>query len=582
LRVLCASAAEVICLFFLLSPVVAPLTAEAQTGAITGRVIGEDGGGLPNITVYLSPVASSQTSASNYQPDMVATDEEGNFRFTGLETRLYFVNVTLSKGYIYRPVPTSERSARGPYRIGDHITFTLVRGGVITGRVTASNGEPMIGVQVSAMRVKDSEGAPVRDIISGRPRTTDDRGVYRFYGLAPGAYVVFTRGGMSGRPISAYEGYAPTYHPSSPRETATEITITIGGEAKGVDIRYRGERGYTVSGAVLSAAPATPNAGTSVAIYNASTGFNAGTVSIRPGDSQNGFAIVGLTDGEYEIIARRAGAEPDEYFSSQPRRIAIRGADVGGIELKLEPLASVSGKVVVEPSPKICDSEHKPLLDEISVSARRDTPPALILLSPYQYGASMNDRGDFTIYNLNPSRYFIIARPQNERWYAKSIALPAVAGRRGSVRSVTGINVGRNGVTLKSGDRAPGLIVTIADGAASLRGRLAPENEGSRPPARMIIHILPAETASADDILRYAQMVAGTDGAFEFKNLAPGKYWLIAHAAPDDAPIDRPATPAAWDANERAKLRREAVAAKNEIALQPCGRVNDYVLRVNR
>jgi hypothetical protein len=37
--------------------------------------------------------------------------------------------------------------------------------------------------------------------------------------------------------------------------------------------------------------------------------------------------------------------------------------------------------------------------------------------------------------------------------------------------------------------------------------------------------------------------------------------------------------PAAWDAVERTKLRREAEAAKNEIELKPCQRVNDQVLR---
>jgi hypothetical protein len=45
---------------------------------------------------------------------------------------------------------------------------------------------------------------------------------------------------------------------------------------------------------------------------------------------------------------------------------------------------------------------------------------------------------------------------------------------------------------------------------------------------------------------------------------------------------DRPVMPIAWDANERAKLRRQAIAAKNEIELQPCGRVKDYLLRFNR
>jgi hypothetical protein len=65
-------------------------------------------------------------------------------------------------------------------------------------------------------------------------------------------------------------------------------------------------------------------------------------------------------------------------------------------------------------------------------------------------------------------------------------------------------------------------------------------------------------------------------------NLAPGKYWLIARAAPDDETSDLPVTPVAWDATERAKLRREAMTAKNEIELRPCGRVIDYGLRFDR
>jgi len=37
--------------------------------------------------------------------------------------------------------------------------------------------------------------------------------------------------------------------------------------------------------------------------------------------------------------------------------------------------------------------------------------------------------------------------------------------------------------------------------------------------------------------------------------------------------------PAAWDSVERVKLRREAIAAKNEIELQPCARIRDLLLR---
>jgi len=561
----------------------APLIANAQTGVITGRVVSEDGGGLANMPVNLSSVGSNRREASNYYSDHVTTDKTGNFKFVGLEPRLYSINVSPINGYVTFPVPASEGRDRRNYRIGDYITFTLVKGGVITGRVTTSTGETMIGVAVFALMVRDFEGNPVRMVSVGRQRLTDDRGVYRYHGLTPGTYVIYTRGKTSGSPISAYDGYAPTYHPSSPRETAVQIRVTSGVETTGVDIRYRGERGYTVSGAAICPAPTLPNGWTTVLLYNVSTGLQAGSGGVGLADGPNPFTIFGVPDGEYEIFIRGGRPNPDDYLLAS-RRITVRGADVGGIELRLEPPATVSGKIVVEVSPNVCGSEHKSLFEDLTVLARREAPgpPALSQLWPTQYASWVNDKGEFTIKSLDPSRYFIIARSQDENWYAKSITGPASLDTEDSVRPVTAIDVGSNGAVLKSGDRMTGLVVTIANGAASLQGRLAPENEGSRLPARMTVHLVPAEPASADDVLRYAEMVAGKDSAFEFKNLAPGKYWLVARAAPDNAPTDRFPTPAARDANERVKLRREAMAAKNEIELQPCGRLKDYVLRANR
>src|SRR5882672_1016589 len=164
--ILCASAVGM--LFF---SSFAPFIANAQTGEITGRVVSEDGSGLPNMTVYLSPVRPSQRATPEDQTETFATDSDGNFRFAGLAPGRYSVNVSGRNGYISRPVPASERGAPRTYQPGDHVTLTLIRGGVITGRVTTSTGEPMVGVQVSAMMVKAFEGNPRRDVVinSGLP-----------------------------------------------------------------------------------------------------------------------------------------------------------------------------------------------------------------------------------------------------------------------------------------------------------------------------------------------------------------------------------------------------------------------------
>jgi hypothetical protein len=96
------------------------------------------------------------------------------------------------------------------------------------------------------------------------------------------------------------------------------------------------------------------------------------------------------------------------------------------------------------------------------------------------------------------------------------------------------------------------------------------------------VHLVPAEAGAASDVLRYAEAFARIDGSFALSNIAPGKYWLVARAAPDDEPSDVPPPPAAWDANERAKLRKEAEAMKVEIELKTCQHVTDQVVKYVR
>jgi hypothetical protein len=118
--------------------------------------------------------------------------------------------------------------------------------------------------------------------------------------------------------------------------------------------------------------------------------------------------------------------------------------------------------------------------------------------------------------------------------------------------------------------------VTIANGASSLQGSLKAENESLRAPARMVVHLVPAEPAAADDVLRYAEVPVGRNGVFEFKNIAPGKYRLLTRSAPNE-PSYGP--PAAWEAVERAKLWKEAEAMKVEIELKPCQRITDQIVK---
>jgi len=568
-----ASAVEKLCLLLLLlSSWFVSLTANAQqTGVITGRVVTEDGGGLSNISVVAFQVNTGQRNLGGQLS--TTTDDDGNFKFTGLSPRAYLIYAQEAKGYVNQSNSASERNY---YRIGENSVITMIRGGVITGRVTTAEGEPMIGAQVSAMMLRDAEGNPVRRPYGGRQRTSDDRGVYRLYGLAPGTYVVVVRSNLSAMQVSPFDGDTPTFHPSSTRDTAAEVPVTSGGESAGIDIRYRGERGHVISGAITGGSESSHPY---VTLYSVATGSYVANGYVRPGEATNSYAIPGVSDGEYEVVAQSGGYNELEGFVSQPRRVTVKGADVGGIELKLAPRVSITGKIVIESGPNLCDTKRMLSVEEVVVSLRRDdkTAEPKTVYEGYLVDAAPDDKAEFAIRYIDPGRYFIQPRLPVENWYVKSItAAPIAAGNTRKPPSAT--DIARAGFALKAGEKLSGLTVTIAGGAASLSGKVVAAPDGTRLPSRVRVHLAPVEAASAGDPLRYAEAIARPDGSFALKNIAPGKYWLIARAAPNDEPIDRPPTPIAWDANERARLRREAEVLKVEVELKPCQRLTDQIV----
>ncbi len=540
---------------------------KAQTGVITGRVVAEDGGDMSKVNVTIYHTGS---------PLSTATDKDGNFKFTDVTPLAYRVYVQETRGYVRQSIPGSGTTY---YRIGDHAIITMIRGGVITGRVTTANGEPMVGAQVTATIRHDAESDSFSRSYYGRSHTTDDRGVYRFYGLTPGDYVVSVRSDLSLQRISPYDGDAPTCHPSSNYDTAAVIAVKSGGEVAGIDIRYRGERGHIISGVATGAGEGSSP---SVWLYSVATGAHAGYAGVRHFDATNSFAIRGVGDGEYEIFASANGWDNEaDSFVSPPRRVTIKGADASGIELNLAPRASIAGKIIVEDQPDVCEITRKFSMREALFVLCREEIAYRTVYQGHLRVVAPDDKGEFAIRHINPGRYFPEMRLPAENWYLKSIATaPVVAPTAGKSASAAGTV--HDGFTLKAGEKLSGLTLTISSGAASLSGKVVAAKEGTRLPSRLRVHLAPVEAARANDPLRYAEAIVREDGLFAFSNIPPGKYWSIARAVPDNESLDRPSTPIAWDAIERAKLRREAKALKIEIGLKPCQRVTEQIVKFSK
>lgn len=583
---------------------------ERGSGSITGRVVGESGEALPGALVYVNPRGAS---AQLGRTQRVATDDEGNFAVTGLDAGLYNVSANIP-GY----VPETDFVTGRPraYRPGDTVSLRLVKGGVITGTVTDTQGEAVVGLGVRAHLVRDLDGRPASFGYSpGLEDRTDDRGVYRIFGLMPGVYVVSA--GTTGRGffygfVAAHAGEVPTFYPSATRDTAGEITVRAGQENAGVDIRYRDEFGRNVSGRVETpAAGPQPdaNVGVSITLAYASTGMQAGITFLRPNSLT--FSFDGVADGEYDVQAV-ANTREGQAATSTPQRVYVRGADVTGLKLTLAPLASVSGGLSIEqakaaePGIEACRQQRSPMLPQetlVTLVADRPAPlkgQAATRTSLFREAAP-DASGSFALRGLEPGRYRLVVRPFDDALYVRSVQIPPAASAyrppgptyaKGPATKVLDKSTGgdnprpatamRDALEVRAGQQVSGVSVSLSEGAAGLSGRVVvAEGNAPLPFSRLRVYLVPAERegARAEDPLLYFEAAPDASGAFTFKSLPPGRYLVVARPAPEPN-VDAPARPPHWDAESRALLRRQAEDAKLPVELQPCQRTTDFVLRL--
>ncbi|HMH44494.1 MAG TPA: carboxypeptidase-like regulatory domain-containing protein [Pyrinomonadaceae bacterium] len=550
-----------------------PAPNDKTTAAIiSGRVITKDGAPISDARVAVTRMGAERVSQT--RPHV---EGNGTFRTDALEPGLYFVSAGAA-GYVSDPLQGSSTY----YHPGDSVTLTLVKGGVITGVVKDSNGEPLIATLVRATRVRDQEGRVIQLPAGSRDRLTDDRGVYRLYGLTPGSYVVSAGGpGGAGRdgPPTAFEKDSPTYAPSSTRDTAVEVTLNSVDELT-VDIQYRGEPGHAISGRVTGTIKYEGQSlgSAAISLIDARSRTEIGsTTSLSY--NRFAFAFFGVPDGEYELYASQTG--PTGELMSPPQRVKVQGADVTELLLAVSALATIDGRVIIESDPKApCGKRPSSALLETMMFARRYEPERKTSTSakdpvrvdvPLRFQSLSNQafvdaRGTFTVRNLPAGAYRIEPREPASGWYVRSITLDPVAKNP---------NLPRDGLTLTSGEHTSGLSVTITEGAAKLSGHISTSERQSLSPL-VRVYLAPAERDAAENILRFYEARTEANGSFAFDDIAPGKYWIVMRPAELN---DQASTKSVrQDATLRAKIVQEAGALKKALTLKPCEEVSDFSL----
>ena len=180
------------------------------SGGISGNVADSITSlGIPNIAVYASPSSGAGTYFGGG-----LTDVAGNYHIdTNLGTGTYNVTVPMPQGYITKTISPVSVTA-GSWKTGADVALQL--SGIISGRITAPNGQPLANQTVIATS-SDSGGYYGFD-------ETNATGYYRIAtGLGTGAYTVMAGTGMgmnyTTTPVSV------TAHQETPN-VDLELTVT--------------------------------------------------------------------------------------------------------------------------------------------------------------------------------------------------------------------------------------------------------------------------------------------------------------------------------------------------------------------
>lgn len=546
------------------------------TGSISGTVV-VAGSGQPSRRARIT-LSSAEPRGSRG----ATTDEQGRFAFAALPAGRYTLSasrpghVTVSYG---QRLPGAGRPGTA-IQLSDGEKFEarlqMPRGGVITGTILDENAEANPGTMVRAMRYVVQSGRRTLQPAGGG--STDDRGVYRLFGLQPGDYIVCatprnvnlvenaalrmevdslrraaenagstdsSRAQVLLERVTSLQaqmpadeqqsGYAPVCYPgtTTPSSGGT-IALGIAEERAGVDFQLQLVPVGFVEGIVTSPPGTTPQ---NIQITLINTGMDVpglGNNSARAG-SDGRFRISNVAPGQYKLTARateapalrervaRGGAPPAAPAAAQrieatrlwaAADVSLDGAGVANVMLALQPGMTVSGQVAFDGA-----LPRPPDLSRLRVNLAPINRPGEPREMTTPSSGRVDPAGRFTIVNVVPGTYRLMASGAGSGWFLESSV-------------VSGEETLDFPFEVKPNQNVTGASITFADRSAELSGTLL-DGRGA-PATDFTIIVFPADQKYwTPSSRRVATARPATDGQFTLRSLPPGDYRLATVVDPE-------------------------------------------------
>jgi hypothetical protein len=498
----------------------------------------------------------------------VFSDSNGHFLFAGLAAGRYTITAT-KPGYVRTAFGAKRADRPGtPVTIADGqrvdgVGLKMAKGSVLSGTVRDELGQPAPGIAVRVLQYRVTNGErvlfPAMTASGPFGETTDDRGIYRVFGLAAGDYLVTATprtvgtseirqmtaeaiqsaqralqqnlpnqaAGRPAEPPPVMVAYAPVFYPGTiSAANAASIHLGSAEERTDVDLSLQLVPTARLEGVVV-APPGVPPQMTQLILTQSGPMLPGMPMAMSLGRVSPGadgkFSYSGIAPGQYTISARISNKEFMVAAESQGRNVSssgtlwadaevtVNGENITGISLNLQPGLTVSGRVVVESS---SDGGAAIDLSRVRLSLTPATTGA-IMIAIGGTGTQADADGRFTLSEITPGKFRFSVQPAglDPTWSLKS----AVVDGRDTLDFP---------LEIRPNDRVQDAVLTLTNRTQEVSGTL--QDAAGRPAPDFTVVVFPADKNlwSAPRRIRTAR--PGTDGRFIVRGVPEGSYRIAA------------------------------------------------------
>ena len=501
---------------------------------VEGTILSMNGEAVRKATVRLQGMSAQPGQPPSSYSE--TTDNGGKFIFDDVAPGRYTLSadkpgfVGARYGARSNTSPGTQLNLTAGMEMKD-LAIKMAPQGVVAGKVVDQDGDPVVSVQVQAMRHIYTRGR--KQLVPTGGSSTNDLGEYRLINLAPGRYYISATDRRTvanfsqerpGRAGEVQEGNITTYYPNAADvSNAVPVDVSAGGEIRGMDIRLLRAKVYTVRGKATDASglpqPAVVSFTRKEDSGNLIAVLGGGTSPIRPDGT---FEFRNIVPGTYVLqllqLVTVNGGQPTNLTGRV--EVTVGDANIEGLVLPLGPGPEITGTVKLE------DGDISSLL-----KPAQNTPGAGVAVNPLvvQPGrlalnlmatenipsairpTQVKDDGTFQFSAVGTGKYVLNVISLPPGTYLKSARFAGQDVTNALIDTTSG-----NGGTLD---------ILLSSKAASVTGSI--QNEKGEPLAGVMATLWPKiPDASPTGGAR----VSFTDqsGGFQFKGLAPGDYEVAA------------------------------------------------------